>query len=153
MNNLEGFNMASTKLNRSRPEWTNQILDWTFHIFRLFHRHHNSSSRLGTWGWGWLHGEMSLNPTQWSLEYSQCSSFNTPCSKHSFKMWNSHSKLLVTYHLKQLSVAILYCNKDLVTGVKKENRLADKPPKLKPISQDDINIIALVPKTTLYWFA
>lgn len=57
---------------------------------------------------------------------------------------------LLTYHLKQLSVAILYCNKDLVTGVKKENRLADKPPKLEPISQDDINIIALVPETTLY---
>lgn len=37
-----------------------------------------------------------------------------------------------------------------MTGVKKENSLADKPPKLVPISQDDINIIALVPKTTLY---
>lgn len=55
---------------------------------------------------------------------------------------------LMTYHLKQLLGA--NCNKDLVTGVKKENRLADKPPKLGPISQDDINIIALVPKTTLY---
>lgn len=55
---------------------------------------------------------------------------------------------LITDHLKQLLVA--NCNKDLVTGVKKENRLADKPPKLGPISQDDINIIALVPKTTLY---
>lgn len=57
---------------------------------------------------------------------------------------------LITSHLKQLSVAILHCNEDLVTRVKKENRLADKPPKLQPISQDDINIIALVPKTTLY---
>lgn len=56
----------------------------------------------------------------------------------------------MSYHLKQLSVATLYCNKDHVTAVKKENRLADKPPKLEPISQDDINIIALVPKTTLY---
>lgn len=56
----------------------------------------------------------------------------------------------LTHHLKHLSWTISCCNKDLVTGVKKESRLADKPPNPEPISQDDINIIALVPKTTLY---
>lgn len=60
----------------------------------------------------------------------------------------NHNRLLSSCQKQSL-----HCNKDLMTGVKKENRLADKPPKLVPISQDDINIIALVPKTTLYWFA
>lgn len=59
-------------------------------------------------------------------------------------------KLPLTCHLKTAFSQCLRCNKNLVIGVKKENKLADKPPKLQPISQDDINIIALVPKTTLY---
>ena len=64
-----------------------------------------------------------------------------------FWKWHSFLKPVISNSF------LLHCNKDLETGVKEENKPADKPPKLVPISQDDINIIALVPKTTLYWFA
>lgn len=84
------------------------------------------------------------------FKHSQYSSFNQACLKqHAKKVKFPFKTPLINSSQKQS----LHCNKDLVTGVKKENRLADKPPKLEPIPQDDINIIALVPKTTLYWFA
>lgn len=61
------------------------------------------------------------------------------------------SEIPITIQTQPPAAICCIANKDHAAGVKKGRQAGpDKPPKRVPISQDDINIIVLVPETTLY---